>query len=89
MNFKRLLHSSLGQIFISILLGLGLATIFRKVCNDRNCIHFKGPLSNKVDGKVFKHGESCYKYTVKNADKCNDMKKIVNIASSIDETIPK
>lgn len=89
MNFKRLLHSSLGQIFISILLGLGLATIFRKVCNDKNCIHFKGPLSDQVNGKIFKHGEACYKYTVKNADKCNHTKKVVEMASSVESESSK
>ena len=31
MNFKRLLHTDFGQTIISILLGLGLATLFRKV----------------------------------------------------------
>jgi hypothetical protein len=82
MNFKRLLHSGLGKIFISILLGLGIATLFRKVCTDKNCLRFKGPLTNQVDGKVFKHGEQCYKYKVQNADKCNPSKKVVDIVSS-------
>lgn len=87
MNFKRLLHSGLGRIFISILLGLGLATLFRKVCTDKNCIHFSGPLTQEVDGKIFKHGEQCYKYIVQNADKCNGTKKIVDIASVEDHEI--
>ena len=84
MNFKRLLHSGLGKIFISILLGLGVATLFRKVCNDKNCIHFNGPTTDQVDGQIFKHGETCYKYTVQNADKCNSSKKIVEIAPKED-----
>ena len=52
MNFKRLLHSSLGKIIISILIGLGLATLFRKVCNDKNCLTFKGPILGDIDGKI-------------------------------------
>ena len=44
MNFKRLINTSLGKIIISIMLGLGLATLFRKVCKDKNCITFKGPI---------------------------------------------
>ena len=40
MNLKRLLYSSLGKIIISIMLGLGLATMFSKVCKDKNCITF-------------------------------------------------
>ena len=57
MNLKRLLYSSLGKIIISVILGLGLATIFRKVCKDKNCITFKGPILGDIDGKIYKHGE--------------------------------
>ena len=34
-HFKRLLYSRVGKIIISLLLGLGLATLFRKVCNKK------------------------------------------------------
>lgn len=88
MNFKRLLHSGLGKIFISILLGLGIATLFRKVCKDKNCIHFKGPLTAEVDGKIFKHGDQCYKYNVQNADKCNSQKKVVDLDSGENADMP-
>jgi hypothetical protein len=63
MNFKRLLHTGLGKFFISILLGLGLSTLFRKVCTDKNCTHFYGPVLSEVDGKTYKYGDKCYKYT--------------------------
>ena len=42
-ELKRLIHSGFGKVIIPILLGLGLATMFRKVCKDRNCIVFKAP----------------------------------------------
>ena len=64
MNFKRLLNEPLGRILISILLGLGLATLFRKVCKDKNCIVFNGPVISEFDGKIYKHGDKCYKYSV-------------------------
>lgn len=86
MNFKRLLYTPLGQFFISVLLGLGLATIFRKVCADKNCIQFRGPIISEIDGKIYKHGGKCYKYTTENA-KCDKMKKIVDIATP--EEMPK
>ena len=56
MNFKRLLHTELGITFISILMGLGLATLFRKVCNDKNCIIFNGPVIDSVTGKTYRYG---------------------------------
>ena len=57
MNLRRLLESELGKNIISILLGLGLATLFRKVCHDKNCIRFNGPIISDIEDKTFKHGE--------------------------------
>ena len=37
MYIRRLLNGAFGRGIISILLGLGLSTLFRKVCKDRNC----------------------------------------------------
>jgi hypothetical protein len=77
MNLKRLITSTFGKIILSILLGLGLASLFRKVCNDKNCIVFNGPIISDIDGKTYKHGDKCYKYTPV-ATKCNANAKIVD-----------
>ena len=37
MEIKHFLSSENGKIIISILLGLGFATLFRKNCEGRNC----------------------------------------------------
>ena len=79
MNLKRLIHSDIGRIIISILLGLGLATLFRKVCNDRSCMIFKAPQLNKIKGQVFKFGKKCYKFN-EEIENCNNNKKIVQFA---------
>ena len=79
MNLRRLIYSEVGRYIISILLGLGLATLFRKVCNERNCIVFKGPALNKVKGQVFKFNDRCYQFQEK-IEKCDGTKKIVNFA---------
>ena len=44
MNFKRLFYTEQGKVFISILLGLGLASLFRSACKNRKCIVFRQPL---------------------------------------------
>jgi hypothetical protein len=49
MQIKALLNSPMGKVFISILLGLGLATMFRTVCEEKNCIRFAGPVISDVD----------------------------------------
>jgi hypothetical protein len=79
-NFKRLLNTQIGVVFISIILGLGLATMFRKACSGKNCIHFHGPKSTEIDGKVYQFGDDCYKYTLVSA-KCDSTKKIIDFKS--------
>jgi len=78
MNFKRLLYTDLGRIFIAIILGLGLATLFRKVCTDKSCIIFNGPIISDLEGKIYKHGEKCYKYSTR-TDKCDTTKKQIDL----------
>jgi hypothetical protein len=64
---------------ISIILGLGLATLFRKACDDKNCIVFNGPVIKEIEGKIYKHGEKCYKYSSV-SDKCDSTKRVVAIS---------
>lgn len=88
MNPSRLLNTETGQLFISILLGLGLATLFRRVCKDKNCIQFNGPVISEVDGKTYQFGEYCYKYELF-PTKCNAMKKTVRVNNAQAKTITK
>ena len=80
MHLKRLLYTPLGKVFISILLGLGLATAFRRVCNDKNCIVFNGPILSEIDGKTYKYGDKCYKYSA-HPEPCNKNKRIIELRS--------
>jgi|UniRef100_A0A6C0H392 hypothetical protein len=80
MNIKRLLNSEIGKNIVSILLGIGLATLFRKVCTDKNCIVFNGPIISEFEDKIYKHGEKCYKYKAQ-PDKCDSTKKVIDITN--------
>jgi hypothetical protein len=80
MNFKRLLNTPTGQILISILLGLGLATLFRKTCADDKCIVFNGPVIEDIEEKTFKHNDKCYKYTSE-AGRCDSTKRIIDVSA--------
>ena len=51
MNFKRLLNTEIGRNLISIVLGIGLAALFRKVCKDKNCLVFNGPVIGEFENK--------------------------------------
>ena len=79
MNFKRLIYSNIGRMVISILLGLGLASLFRRVCRDKSCIKFNGPIISMENDKIYKFNEKCYKYTYE-PNKCNETKRILPFA---------
>jgi|TARA_B110000967_G_scaffold210097_1_gene270603 hypothetical protein len=81
MNFRRLFTSEIGKNIISIIFGLGIATLFRKVCNEKNCIRFNGPIITDIEDKTFKHGEKCYKYSAQ-SDKCDSTKRVVEVMST-------
>lgn len=77
-NLKRLLNTELGKFFISVILGIGLATLFRRACTDKSCIAFNGPVIEEVSGKTYKFGEFCYQYKLV-SEKCDTKKKIVEL----------
>lgn len=58
-----LMENPTGQMLVSILLGFGLATLFRKVCTGKNCVVVEGPALSDINKYYYKIDESCYKYT--------------------------
>lgn len=62
---NNLAKSDKGKMIISIIIGLGLAAIFRKVCNDRDCIIIRGPPIEEVTSNVYGFDGKCYKYKAK------------------------
>ena len=61
-KISSLVESNEGRIIISLLLGFGLATLFRKVCKDKSCIVIKGPKMSDVQNNYYKINDKCYKY---------------------------
>jgi hypothetical protein len=59
---------------MSILLGFGLASLFRAVCKDKDCIIFHAPPLEEIKDKIYKFGDKCYKYTP-TPTKCDKSKK--------------
>ena len=76
MYLQRLLNSKLGKITLSIILGFGLATLFRKVCTDKNCIVFNGHVISEDD--IYKHDEKCLQYKMESTS-CDNAKKTIDI----------
>ena len=61
-NILSFLDTEIGIIFVSILLGLGLASLFRKTCTDNNFIIVKGPPLKQMENKIYGFDDKCYKY---------------------------
>ena len=48
MNFNRFLYTDVGKNLISVILGIGLASLFQKVCKDQSCIVFTSPIITDI-----------------------------------------
>lgn len=75
---KEIINSQRGKYLISILLGLGLATIFREACKSRNCLIFKAPSLDKIKDKVFGYNKKCYKF-IERSTSCTDIPNSVTL----------
>lgn len=76
-HFGKFLHTQTGKIVMSILLGFGLASLFRTVCKNNNCLHFYAPPLDKFKDKIYKSNGKCVKYSPV-ATKCSTNIKTVN-----------
>lgn len=79
MGLKQVVQSENGKMAISVILGLGLATLFRKSCGDKECLNFKGPKLDDIKGKIYRYEKQCYTFAP-NPVKCSSDKKIVRFA---------
>lgn len=76
-RISKLIQSYTGKTIISILLGLGLATLFRKACKDRQCMVFYAAPIEKVHDKVYKFNDKCYNFKSATVS-CDLSKKLVH-----------
>ena len=63
MYVQKFINSDTGKYLMSILLGLGLATLFRQVCKGDNCVRYVAAPMSEIKNQVFKYNEKCYQYT--------------------------
>jgi hypothetical protein len=58
----KFVHTETGKIIMSILLGLGLASLFRRACKNKDCRLFRAPSLDKINDKIYKNSGKCVKY---------------------------
>ena len=57
------------KIVMSIIIGLGIASLFKTTCEGRNCIILRdGPDRDFIEKNTYKFGNQCYKFNSKNTD---------------------
>ena len=69
-HLGKFVHTETGKKIMSILLGFGLASLFRTVCKGNNCVAFHAPPLDDFKDKIYKNNEKCVKY-VPIATKCS------------------
>jgi hypothetical protein len=77
---NNLIYTERGRILLSIIFGLGLASLFRLSCKDKDCYNFIGPKQNEIRDKIFSFdsdNSTCYKMREKNIV-CGKKQKTIN-----------
>ena len=75
----KFVHTNSGKHLMSLLLGFGLASLFKIACKGKNCRVFKAAPMDQINDKIYSHGNKCYKYVYTSA-KCSKDKRIVDFA---------
>ena len=63
MNFALMMENWWVAIFISFMIGFGLAAMFRPMCNGSECLVLHGPPVKDVVDKVYQMGAKCVEFT--------------------------
>ena len=74
MKFKKFIGSETGVFVLSIILGLGLACIFKMSCDSQNCIVYRAP--DYSEKKIIKYNDKCYEPN-EHMETCDSNKKII------------
>jgi hypothetical protein len=77
-KFLTAIHTTNGQYIISFILGMGIASLFRKVCKDRNCLVFKAPDFDEVTQNIYSYGDKCFSFK-KEAVECGNVDREILI----------
>jgi hypothetical protein len=75
MKINTFLKSKGGTFILSVVLGLGLACIFKMSCDSQNCIVYKAP--DYSEKKIIKYNDKCYEAN-EHMETCDSTKQIID-----------
>lgn len=76
MFLKDAMNTDFGSVVISIILGLGLAALFRQVCDDDQCLVITAPEHDYVTSNTFKFDKGCYSFETEMTS-CENKKNLI------------
>lgn len=76
LHLGKFIHSKRGRLIMSVLLGFGLASLFRNICKNKDCLRFYAPPLKEIKDKIYKKNDKCVKYKYV-ATKCDYRNRIV------------
>ena len=59
---NKLFKNKQGIIIVSIILGLGIASLFKQTCIGDGCVIIKTLPSSEIQEKTYRFDDKCYKY---------------------------
>ena len=74
MKIKQFIGSKPGVFMLSVILGLGLAFIFKMSCDSNNCMVYKA--ADYSEKKIIKYNNKCYEPN-KHMETCDTTKQII------------
>lgn len=77
MHLDKFINTQTGKYLMSIILGIGLATLFRSVCKGSRCNIIKAPPMEEIDGQIYKIDGKCYEMKT-NSITCDPKRKTLN-----------
>ena len=79
MHLERFVQTEAGRILMSIVLGVGLASLFKASCKGRNCVIMQAPALEQLKDKIYKFDDICYKFK-SSQKKCDTSKETFEFA---------
>jgi hypothetical protein len=86
MNLTLIMENWWAAVFISFMIGFGLAAMFRPMCSGSECLVLHGPPVKDVIDKVYQMGAKCVEFTTEvidcPADKTDVVKTVQFVAAN-------
>jgi hypothetical protein len=82
-DFAALMDKPEFATMVSLILGFGLAAIFRPLCKGPDCLVIRGPPVSELRGAVYQFGSKCVEFDAKAIECPKGGKEVVDTMSFV------